>query len=149
MTKEKQSLTQKANNWLSSPKTFLMLAVVVVLIILGSVVFSGNSDKRYLDDQGWNVQINEGGKKTEVNVYFAGDKAYGFVKGKTDLPKKNASQVKYDKKRHQVNIYGSQSKMSFLVSKKKNSQVEGTATFGNSSQKYSYVMTKDDTIQLK
>ncbi|WEV56373.1 hypothetical protein [Ligilactobacillus acidipiscis] len=149
MTNQKKSIDEKVNNWLTDPKTFFFLGLVVIVIIVGATLFSGNSDKRYLDKQGWNLEINEGTEKLKVNVYFDGDKAYGFVPQQTKLSKKHASKVEYDKKRHQVSVYGSKSQMTFLIGKKKNDQVEGSVTFGNSSEQYSYVMTKNDTIHLK
>lgn len=149
MAKNKKSIEKKVNSWLTDPKTFLLLGVMVIVIVVGSMVFSGNLDKRYLDDQGWNLEINEGSEKVRVNVYFDGNKAYGFVPRQTHLSKKRASKVAYDKKRHQVSVYGSGSKMTFRIGKKKNDQVEGSVTFGNSSEQYSYTMVKDDTINLK
>lgn len=149
MTEQKKSITKKVNDWLKNPRTFLLLGLLVIVIIVAGSLFAGNPEKRYLDKQGWNLEINSGSKKYQVNVYFDGEHAYGFVPHEKELSRKNASNVKYDRKGHTVTVYNSRSKMKFIVPKTHKDHVSGAVMIGNSSMQYSYTLTKDDAIHLK
>ncbi|HIW90015.1 MAG TPA: hypothetical protein H9869_09130 [Candidatus Ligilactobacillus excrementipullorum] len=149
MTEQKTRTNDKVNRWLSDPKTFLFLGLAVIVIIVGATFFSGNPTQRYLADQGWQLEINSGSEKYRVNVYFTEDHAYGFVPRQKKLERKNPSNVDYDKKHRTVTVYNSKNRMKFIVPKTRKNYVEGSVSVGNSSEQYSYRLTKDNAIQLK
>ncbi len=149
MAGEKLNFKDKVNNWIKNPKAYLLVGLVLIIIVALTMAFKGRSEKYYLDDHGWQVEINEGNEKSVVNVFFKGNKAYGFVKGKTVLSKDKASRLTYDPKYHTFNVYGSESALKFHVAKKNKDQVEGTVMSSHSSAEYSYKMIRDDTISLQ
>ncbi|GKS82229.1 hypothetical protein LPAF129_19150 [Ligilactobacillus pabuli] len=149
MTEHQTKTNDRVNRWLSDPKTFLFLGLVVIAIIVGATFFTGNPTQRYLTDQGWRLEINSGSQKYKVNVYFTENHAYGFVPQQKKLPRKNPSNVEYDKKHQTVTVYNSKTRMKFIVPKTRKNYVEGSVSIGNSSEQYSYRLTKDSSIQLK